>query len=411
MPGGFPDRFMHVVIVADFANNSGGAPRVAIESARAMAELGARITYFHAVEGADAALDHPGIERRCLGLRDIWSRNPVSAAVNGVWSREAGAAMRAALAPFTGAKDTVLHSHQWTRSFSPAILPAYRASRLPIVVTAHEYFLACPNGLLFRFDRSEPCALKPMSFACVSANCDTRSYPHKLVRLARHSVTSMQWSADWPINVVHISDAARDRLAPLLPANFRHHRIDNPISVKKGPPTEMRAGAPFAYVGRLTVDKGSVLAARAAANSGAKIMFIGEGPAEAEIRSVLPDATITGWLDAASVENLLRGGVRAVVAPSQWPETGPLTVVEAAGMGVASIVSARCGASERVDSSTGIVVEPEVSAIAAAMRALADDDRARAMGRAAWDRFWADPPTPEAHARRLLTMYKGLLAA
>jgi glycosyltransferase involved in cell wall biosynthesis len=361
---------MRVIVIADFAVPSGGSQRVAVESARALAEAGAQVTFIHAIAGADAALDHPAIERICLDLTDVWFRNPASAAINGVWNREAANAMADALKPYVGARETVIHLHQWTRAFSPSILPALRATGLPVVTTAHDYFLACPNGVLFRFDRKEPCALKPMSAACIATNCDTRSYPHKLIRVARQAAARRRW-AGWTLDVVHISDSARDRLAPLLPANWRHHRIDNPIAVTRAP----------------REDKGALVAARAAEQIGADMLFIGEGPARAEIQALLPRAEITGWVEAGQVEALLRTRARAVLAPSLWPETGPLTVLEAAAIGLPSIVSARCGASEQVDATTGRVAEPTVEAFAAAMAALADDGVARAMGAAAYERF------------------------
>src|SRR5215207_10114449 len=54
---------MRVVVIADFADAGGGAQRVALESARALAEAGVAVTYVHAVgESGTAALGHPFIE-------------------------------------------------------------------------------------------------------------------------------------------------------------------------------------------------------------------------------------------------------------------------------------------------------------------------------------------------------------
>ncbi len=400
---------MRVIIIADFAIRSGGSQRVAVESARALAEAGVEVVYLHAVAGADPLLDHPAIQRICIDLPDVWKRNALSAAVNGIWSRTAGSRVSAALAPYAGARDTVIHLHQWTRAFSPAILPALRVSRLPVAVTAHDYFLACPNGVLFRFDEMTPCALAPMSRACVKTNCDPRSYPHKLVRVARQAATTRQWPG-WTLDVVHISDSARARLAPMLPEGWRHHRIDNPIAATRAPPVEIAPGAAFAFVGRLTEDKGAIVAAWAAAEVGANMIFIGEGPARDTIEAILPRAWISGWVGASEVEPLLRERARAVLAPSLWPETGPLTAQEAAAIGLPAIVSARCGAGEKVDAATGLVAEPTVEGFAAAMRTLMNDEAARAMGAAAYDHFWAAPPTPAAHAAALLYLYRDMAA-
>ncbi len=395
---------MHAIIIADFADFSGGAQRVAVESARALAELGMRVTYIHAIQGAVARLEHPSIERICLGLEDVWTLGVVNAIAAGVWNERAAKALRNTLAPHAGTTDTVLHLHQWTRALSPSIFPVLRQANLPLFVTAHDYFIACPNGVLFRFDLEAPCRLDPMSLRCIAANCDTKSYLHKAVRVVRTAATR-QATRGAEVNLIHVSDRERDILVPLVPLSWRHYRVDNPVSIAKAQPIENMAGRSFAFIGRLTSEKGAILVARAAAQTGAPILFIGDGPANAEIRAICPHAEMTGWLPAAAVEALLRSRVRAVVAPSLWPETGPLSVYEASAVGLASIVSNRCGASERIGTASGIVIEPNLAEIVRAFERLRDDEAASRMGRAAYQRYWGNPPTPAAHARRLLEIY------
>ncbi len=395
---------MHAIIIAEFADISGGAQRVAIESARALAETGTRVTFIHATQGAAAQPEHPSIERICLGLEDIWTLGAVNAVLAGVWNEAAAKAMRSALSPYVGAADTVLHLHQWTRALSPSIFPVLRQANLPLFVTAHDYFLACPNGVLFRFDLKEPCLLKPMSLRCIAANCDAKSYLHKAVRVMRTAATQRA-TRGAEVNLIHVSDRGRDILAAPVPASWRHYRVDNPVSIAKAAPVSSMIGRSFAFIGRLTPEKGAILVARAAAQADAPILFIGDGPASTEIRTICPQAEMAGWIPAAAVEALLRTRIRAVVAPSLWPETGPLTVYEACAVGLASIVSNRCGAAERVGTELGFVIEPNVEEIAQAFERLRDDHVASRIGRAAYQHYWENPPTPSAHARRLLEIY------
>jgi glycosyltransferase involved in cell wall biosynthesis len=119
-----------------------------------------------------------------------------------------------------------------------------------------------------------------------------------------------------------------------------------------------------------------------------------------------------GWRAPAEVDRLLREQARAVAAPSRWFETGPLTVYEAMAAGLPAIASVRAGAAEKVMSDeTGFVVEPTVAALAQAFAALADSSLARSMGQAAYRRYWEAPPTPEAHAARLVAVYESMLMA
>lgn len=401
---------MRAVILADFAVPSGGAQKVALESARALAEAGLRITYVHAIgrEG-DPILDHPGIERVGFGLPDIWDRPAAEAVTAGLWNGKAAQMLRAVLARLAPERDVVLHLHQWTRAFSPSVLPVLLGSGRPLAITVHDYFLACPNGVYYRFEREEPCSLTPLSPACLLAPCDPKSRLHKLVRVMRTAEVKACLRGRG-VDLVHVSDRGRDTIAPFAPPSARHHRIDNPVRIDRRPPATIGPGAKVAYLGRLTREKGADLVALAAARAGVPVLFVGEGPAEAEIRAVNPAAEILGWRSPPEVAALLRDRIRAVAAPSRWYETGPLTVYEALASGVPAVASTRSGSAEKVvDGATGFVVEPAVEALAAALRRLADDRTAARLGLAAHAAYWRAPPTLERHAARLTELYAGML--
>jgi glycosyltransferase involved in cell wall biosynthesis len=401
---------MRAVILCDFGRPTGGAQKVAIESALALADAGVSVTFIHSIEGEEERLAHPAIERITLKLKDVWELPAAEAAIAGIWNRAAARQLSEVLRRLPKDRMTILHLHQWTRAFSPSILGVLLASGMPLAVTAHDYFLGCPNGVYYRFERETPCTLKPLSLSCLAAACDPRSYAHKAIRVARSFATKAAISGK-DFDVVHVSDRGRDTMMGFLPSNLRHHRIDNPIPLERGPAASIAPEARFAFIGRMTKEKGAVVAASAARLADAPILFIGDGPAEAEVRAANPRAEILGWRSRDEIDTLLRTQLRAVVAPSLWYETGPLTVYEAAAAGVACIASNRCGAAERVQHEvTGFVVEPDAEAFAAAMRRLADDGVTRRFGLAAHDAYWLDPPTPASHAKRLMSLYGEMLA-
>lgn len=399
---------MHVVILAEFAAASGGAEKVALESARGLAEAGIAVTYIQAVAGpADPMLDHAGIRRIVLGLPDIWSLGGVRAAAAGIWH---GAAARSLAAALDGlpARPDCLHLHQWTRTLSPAVFPVLSRAGVPLVVTLHDYALACPNGVYYRFDRAEPCGLSPLSAACLAAPCDPRSRLHKLVRVARAG-TLRRVIRSRPLHVVHVCDASRRLLGDLLGGfAVTHHRIDNPVRVADGPPAEPARGDAIAYVGRLTREKGADLVADAARAAGLPALFVGAGPLEAELRA-RPGVEVVGWQAPGAVWDLLRTRARALAAPSRWYETGPLTVYEALAAGIPVVASDRSGAAEKVRHGlTGFVIPPALEPLTAAFAALRDDARARTLGAEARARFQTAPMTLGAHADALRALYGAL---
>lgn len=401
---------MHIVVLAEFAVASGGAEKVAIESASALAQAGIDVTYVQAIEGpVDPLLDHPRIHRISLGNTDIWSRPSHRAALDGIWDRQAAALLSAALATLPLPADLV-HLHQWTRSLSPSVFPALFRYGAPVVATLHDYFLACPNGVYYRFDEEAPCTLAPLSAGCLIAPCDGKSRLHKLVRVGRSAAQRVALR-NRRFDVIHVSDASRARMGDLLgDLTVTHHRIDNPVRVARDAPADPARGDAIAYVGRLTREKGADLVAQAAAAAGMPALFIGTGPLEAELRGC-PGAEILGWQAPDVVWRILRSRARAVAAPSRWFETGPLTVYEALASGLPVVASTRSGAAEKVmDGINGFAVAPDVDALAGAFRYLSNDDRVRDLGLQAHARYWASPMTLSAHGEALGRTYETILS-
>ena len=396
---------MHVVILAEFAVASGGAEKVAVESARGLAEAGIEVTFIQAIDGpADALLDHPRLRRVSLGLADIWSRPALRRALAGIWHTEAAARLRSALDALSVPAD-VIHVHQWTRALSPSVLPVLFTRGTPIVLTLHEYFAACPNGLYYRFDRAEPCTLKPLSASCITAACDPKSRMHKLVRVAR-SIALRSAVRGGSLDVVHVSDGSRSRLGAMLDGwPVVHHRIDNPVRIAMGEPANPAAGDAIVYVGRLTKEKGADLVAAAAESAGLPALFVGAGPLQAALEG-RPGVELLGWRSPEEVAEVVRRRARAVCAPSRWFETGPLTIYEALAQGIPVIASNRSGAAEKViDGLNGFVVDPHVDALSAAFRRLSDDAVTR-MGHEAHAAYWRAPQSLSAYAEALVELYE-----
>lgn len=396
---------MHIVILAEFAVASGGAEKVAVESAHGLARAGMDVTFIQAIEGsADPLLDHPKIQRVCLGNADIWNRPVLAAALSGIWSRDSAARLRAVLNALPQPAD-IVHLHQWTRSLSPSVFPVLLGSGIPLVVTLHDYFLACPNGVYYRFDQDCPCALTPLSASCVAAPCDPKSRFHKAIRVGR-SIAQNRALRDHHLHVIHVCDASIRRMGGLLGSlAVTHHRIDNPVRVRKGVRADPAAGKAIAYVGRLTREKGADLVAEAARDAGMPALFIGTGPLEAELRAQ-PHVEMLGWRSPNEVSAILVRRARALAAPSRWFETGPLTVYEALAVGLPVVASDRAGAAEKViDGVTGYVVAPERAALATAFRKL-DMIEAETLGRVAHAHYWDAPMSIDVHADALSHLYR-----
>lgn len=404
---------MRVVIISDFGAVNGGAAKVAIESARGLAEAGVEIVFACAIDPVSERLNHPLITVERFSGQEVWQiAGKVAAARRGIWNTDAHAFLTRLLA-LQPRSETLVHLHQWTKAFSPAAIAAAAQSGLPVAITMHDYFSFCPTGGYFDFKAGRPCTRRPMSGACMSANCDRESYVHKLVRVAR------QWRSDEALRLlkeplfIHVSRFAKEFAEGFLPRQSRHVVIENMMEADKAAPADVAANRHALFLGRFTQEKGVLLLAEAAREAGMPLRLVGQGDAgiEAEIARLNPEAVMAGWVSAAEVVRELRAA-RCLVAPSLWYETGPLTAMEAMAQGVPPIVTSTMGAAGQVEHGrTGFVIPAaDRSALASSLAALRDDRLAGELGHAAYEAAWRQPLTLERHVSRLLDAFGQQLA-
>jgi glycosyltransferase involved in cell wall biosynthesis len=395
---------MRVVIVSDFASVNGGAAKVAIESARGLAEAGVDVVFAAAIAPVSERLSHPRIAVELFGADEVWKVAGKLAAVRqGIWNEAAHGWLEALLSRQPAG--AIVHLHQWTKAFSPAAVAAAGASGLPVIITMHDYFSFCPAGGYFDFQAGRPCDRKPMGAACIGANCDRSSYAHKLVRVARQWRSDRALGACRDLTFCHVSAFARRFAEPFLPQHARHVTIENMMEAGDHRQVDVGPNRHALYVGRLTAEKGVLLLAEAARLADMPVRFVGDGPMADAIRMANPDAEMVGWVAPDKVASEF-ARARVLVAPSLWFETGPMTVVEAAAIGVPAIVSDRMGAADWVvDGITGRHVrQADLQDLVAALREAAEPVAAN-WGAAAHARHWARPPSLALHATRLLDLY------
>ena len=400
-----------VVIALDHAHLTGGQAKVAFDSAIGLKNAGHRPIVFAAAGPVDPVLVANGIEVVCLGQSDLLG-NPsrIAAAFQGTWNLKAAQGMKQLLARLPR-DSTVVHVHGWAKALSPSIAGPIKASGLPAVYTVHEYFLFCPNGGFYNYQKNHVCTLEPMSLACLATHCDARNYPRKLWRSARQFV--MQKVAHLPqvfSDYITISKFQVPIAAPRLPAGIVLHDVSNPIEAADLGPKPAPASGDIIFVGRISPEKGPFLFAEAARKAGIVPVYVGDGPAAAELRARYPEARILGWKKPAEVKEMMRAA-RALVFPSLWFEGQPLTVLEAKGLGTPVIVSDGCAGREEIEHGVSGLwfASADAGALAAALVSMKDDAAATAMSNAAYASFWANPPTLDRHVNAIVSIYRDML--
>ena len=330
---------MRIVIVSDYGTVNGGAAKMALIDARALAERGHEVHFVCATEPSAIPLRHPNIQIHHLGQADVWTEpNPLRAAARGIWNRAPARRLCGLLAAFNP-RDSIVHFHQWTKALSPSVIGAAAASALPSAFTLHDYFLFCPNGIYFDHARRSPCARRPLSIPCLAAACDPHSRAYKAVRVIRQvgSNAALRRLAQ-PLNLIHVSASARQVAVRISPATRATSSSQTRARCRSWTRSMWPATRSSVYIGRFTPEKGPMVFARAARAAGVPAIFLGAGPEAARLREANPDAELrpASWRAATShpwgrdfaVDPLL-ARARALVFPSLWHETFGLVAARA----------------------------------------------------------------------------------
>jgi len=180
-PGLLPDR---VVLISDLSEPRDGPSVIALKTVKTLIERGIGVEYFCGDFGQNADLASCGVAIHAVGADDLRSSRFATALVQGLYNRIAARKL-SALVRFHDTPRTLYHVHNWSKILSPSIFDALRPVMDRVVLTAHDYFLACPNGGYFHFQRGVPCSEKPLSLPCLFANCDRRSRLEKAWRVIR----------------------------------------------------------------------------------------------------------------------------------------------------------------------------------------------------------------------------------
>lgn len=404
----------NIIIVNDFAHINGGAAKVALMSAIALAERGYSITVFTSVPpimGNPCSGNHRFI---CLNQHEtIKDPSRVRASIQGIWNVKAMRQMSSLLNTLDK-KNTVIHLHGWTKALSSSSIHTAIRKKFKVICTIHDYFLACPNGGFYNYKQNRICALSPLSFQCIRTDCDVRNYSHKLWRTLRHGVQKK--ISHMPNRIEHfitLSNFSRELILPYLPIKAKVYHADNPVDAfTQDSPVNVADNKVFVAIGRISKEKGLHLFAEAAQRLSLDAVIVGDGPCSAELQARFPLVKYLGWQQPDKVRQIL-ANARCLVFPSLWYETFGLVVKEAAAMGVSAIVADTSAARDLVeDGVTGLWFKGgNVTDLISKMRTLNENmELASRLGSTAYHYYWRKPLTLAHHAEQLLDIYSQVLA-
>lgn len=372
-----------LVVINDSSMISGGATKVAHACIVAAIQGGFDVGVLVGDDAANLATRYPGLRIEHLGQRPLRESSQLRDMAQKLYNREAHRAIRRLL-EWAG-PDATVHVHAWSQILSPAIFYALAEHEGRIIVTAHDFFLNCPNGGFIDYPTGNICTRVPMSASCLTTNCDKRNYGHKLWRAMRQALQNRVGPEFWSRVELILVYEEMARFLGDFPSRKRY-TVRNFVSPFLSSHTEPWRNEEFVFLGRMTKEKGVDTLIAALERSGIQACLIGKGPLLAEAQARLPHCRVTGWIDDAELERIF-ARTRAVIFSSKMPEPYGLVAAEAITSGLPVLVSdSALIAHEITENGLGISFRSgDVDDLIAAMRRLQDDTLLRELALKARD--------------------------
>jgi glycosyltransferase involved in cell wall biosynthesis len=397
-----------VVLISDLAAERDGATAVAMSAVRALRSRGVAVTYVCGDDGQNAELTDLGVQVVPVQGQEIRKANPLSAAVSGLYNAKAANVLRRVIKEVDG-EGVVYHLHNWSKILSPSVFHALNGVSERLLISTHDYFLACPNGGYFNFQKQAPCELVPLSAACLGTNCDRRSYLEKIWRVVRSlMLRGLIDLSRKNATILAVHDGMVDHLVRGGIAADSVRVLRNPVTPWSDTRIAAESNRKFLFVGRLDHDKGADLFAQSAKDAGVPIQMVGEGPLRALLERSYPEAELLGWQPRQQVAQIARDA-RMVVMPTGSRETFGLVAFEALTSGIPVIISRFAATGDEiVRNEVGFTCDPyDAQRLAELLKMMAaDDGRVRRMSERAFATRGSLALSPQSWGDRLMTLYE-----
>ncbi len=225
----------------------------------------------------------------------------------------------------------IAHVHNTWFSITPSVIDAIERQGIPIVMTVHNFRLVCINSQLTR--DSQPCTAcvggspwRGVRYSCYRGSRASSAIAAGALSVGRKmrlwdNVSKFIVPSQFVRGVLAQGGIEQDRMT------VRPHFVHDP-GQRTAPSSQSNT---VLFAGRIEEAKGVCLLLEAwddADTGHLQLELLGDGPLRRELEHRYPDVTFSGTVPQAEVVRRMMTA-RALVIPSQVPETMGLTALEA----------------------------------------------------------------------------------
>lgn len=340
---------MKVLLVNKFHYKKGGSETYYFTVAEALRQKGHEVIFFAMQDEKNIPCEQ---EKYFVSNKSVGGgiKSKLNMVLHIAYSKEAYRNMKALLAE---EKPDLVIMNLVHKQITLAVIDAIREhdSRLPIFWTMHDLIAVCPSYTMLDGcgNICEKC-LQGSFAPCVENRCIKGSrLMSMLSKYEADFIRKRKWYDQVDLFICP-SEFYRNKLAE---AGF----TKSPIVTMRNPlplSTKYGGGEKGDYVlffGRLSEEKGVKTLLEAAKIAGCRLVVLGTGPCEEELKKYakdMPNVEFKGFQTGEPLKNFVKNSC-CVVLPSEWYENGPYSAMEAMAAGKPLIVSGNGGLPELVD--------------------------------------------------------------
>ena len=288
------------------------------------------------------------------------SYNKIKLAIKLVYSFEARRKMEKLIIDY---KPNIAHLNIFQHQLSPSILGILKKYNIPIVYTAHDFKMICPNYkmMLPSGEICEDCK-GGRYYNCLKNKCVKNSSMNSFVDMIEAYTHKILKSYDRIDKIITPSNFYKKKFIEFGTSSDKIAYIPNFLD---GDKYIIRDSCKdyFIYFGRLSDEKGIKTLIRAMKDVKGKLKVVGTGPMEKELKEYTKEQSLDGkieYLGYKTGDELKRiiQDSRFIVVPSKWYENAPYSILEAMAMGKPVLGSNMGGIPELVrNNETGLIFQ------------------------------------------------------
>ena len=284
-------------------------------------------------------------------------------------------------------------------------------ANLPVFWTVHDLIMVCPSYSMRDGSGNicEKCLGGDFSH-CVKNRCIKGSLPMSILSWGEAEFIRKHRLYDKVDLYICPSEFYREKLAESKFTQSPIVAMRNPLSLDTVYETCEASEDYVLFFGRLSSEKGVGTLIKAAQMCGCRLVILGTGPQEAELKELargMENVEFKGFQTGRALMEYVKNA-RCVVLPSEWYENGPYSAMEAMALGKPLIVSNMGGLPELVeDGVNGFIYDRSAENLAQSIRKLLqlEDADYEAMARASLDRA-KRMFSPSSYVEQIETYYR-----